>query len=230
MIKITHLSLSWADGDRGSVLWSSGQWHVRRGEGQVHSFQGPKKLNAAGVCPESFADHGERAVVFCQSIVCCKELWEQPLGPPLSFSSDLWLIKLMTASMITVGLSLQLRQIFCRCFGNGQKCRLKPLQSKVKIFKVWPFPKSDYVVQWLAVALNRACGNCVCYISCERRAHYWAKYWNKIDVESWRCTNTSKLMTDFTTKTAPTSYWWKLMEGNKSAPAPCSLLALCTWT
>lgn len=25
MIKITHLSLSWADGDRGSVLWSPGQ-------------------------------------------------------------------------------------------------------------------------------------------------------------------------------------------------------------
>lgn len=42
--------------------------------------------------------------------------------------------------------------------------------------------KSDYVVQWLAVALNS--GNCVGYISRERRAHYWAKYEIKLMLNS----------------------------------------------
>lgn len=62
-MKRNLVSLSWADGDRGPVLWSSGQWHVWWGEGQIHGLQSPKKLDSARVCPESFPDHGESCFI-----------------------------------------------------------------------------------------------------------------------------------------------------------------------
>lgn len=62
VILMLFIFLLWADGDRGPVLRSSGQRHVRRGESEVHGLQGPEELHAARVCPEPLPDHGEASV------------------------------------------------------------------------------------------------------------------------------------------------------------------------